>query len=79
MNGAMIWVEYRDSTEEGASACHEGTFSTPEELVEAIRKVAPKKFGDYAKTLPPLEKEPSLVNRRPPDRIDRSPLGTTQP
>lgn len=39
------------------------------ELVEAIRKVAPKKFGDYAKTLPPLEKEPSLVNRRPPDRI----------
>lgn len=39
------------------------------ELVEAIRKVAPKRFGDYAKTLPPLEKEPSLVNRRPPDQI----------
>src|SRR5689334_12852277 len=39
------------------------------ELVQAIRKVAPKRFGDYAKTLPPLEKEPSLVNRRPPDQI----------
>src|SRR5689334_2997447 len=39
------------------------------ELVAAIRKVSPKMFGDYAKTLPPLEKEPSLVNRRPPDQI----------
>ncbi|HEV8188587.1 MAG TPA: VWA domain-containing protein [Pyrinomonadaceae bacterium] len=29
-------------------------------LVEAIRKVSPKMFGDYAKTLPPPEKEPSL-------------------
>ena len=29
-------------------------------LVESIRKVAPKMFGDYAKTLPPPEKEPSL-------------------
>jgi VWFA-related protein len=29
-------------------------------LVEAIRRVSPKMFGDYAKTLPPPEKEPSL-------------------
>jgi VWFA-related protein len=39
------------------------------ELVEAIRKVSPKTFGDYAKTLPPPEKEPSLVSRTPPGRI----------
>lgn len=31
------------------------------ELVDAIRKVSPKLFGDYARTLPPPEKEPSLV------------------
>jgi VWFA-related protein len=39
------------------------------QLVEAIRKVSPKKFGDYAMTLPPPEKEPSLVRRTPPGRI----------
>jgi len=39
------------------------------QLVEAIRKVSPKMFGDYAKTLPPPEKEPTLVSRRPPGRI----------
>jgi len=39
------------------------------ELVEAIRKVSPKMFGDYAKTLPPPDKEPSLVKRTPPGRI----------
>jgi VWFA-related protein len=39
------------------------------QLVEAIRKVSPKMFGDYAKTLPPPEKEPSLVRRDPPGRI----------
>jgi len=39
------------------------------ELVQAIRKVSPKMFGDYAKTLPPPEKEPSLVSRTPPGRI----------
>ena len=33
------------------------------QLVEAIRKVSPKMFGDYAKTLPPPEKEPSLMRR----------------
>jgi len=39
------------------------------QLVEAIRKVAPKMFGDYAKTLPPPDKEPALVRRAPPGRI----------
>jgi VWFA-related protein len=39
------------------------------ELVEAIRKVSPKMFGDYAKTLPPIEKEPTLVRRDPPGKI----------
>ncbi|HET6972925.1 MAG TPA: VWA domain-containing protein, partial [Pyrinomonadaceae bacterium] len=39
------------------------------ELVQAIRKVSPKMFGDYAKTLPPPEKEPELVRRAPPGRL----------
>lgn len=39
------------------------------ELIEAIRKVSPKLFGDYAKTLPPLEKEPSLVRRQAPGQV----------
>ena len=39
------------------------------QLVEAIRKVSPKMFGDYAKTLPPPEKEPELVRRAPPGHI----------
>lgn len=30
-------------------------------LMEAIRRASPKYFGDYAKTLPPLKLEPSLV------------------
>ena len=38
-------------------------------LVEAIRKVAPKMFGDYAKTLPPPDKQPELVRRTPPGKI----------
>ena len=38
-------------------------------LVESIRKVSPKMFGDYAKTLPPPEKEPSLQLRAAPGRI----------
>ena len=38
-------------------------------LVEAIRKVSPKLFGDYAKTLPPPDREPSLVKRSAPGRI----------
>lgn len=39
------------------------------QLVEAIRKVSPKMFGDFAKTLPPPEKEPELVRRTPPGQI----------
>lgn len=39
------------------------------QLVESIRKVSPKLFGDYAKTLPPPDKEPSLVQRSAPGRI----------
>src|SRR6478736_4729225 len=39
------------------------------QLTEAIRKVSPKMFGDYARTLPPLEKEPTLVRRAPPGKF----------
>src|SRR6185312_7866501 len=39
------------------------------QLTDAIRKVSPKMFGDYAKTLPPLDKEPELVRRTPPGKI----------
>lgn len=39
------------------------------QLIEAIRKVSPKMFGDYAKTLPPREKEPALVRRTPPGQV----------
>ncbi|HEX7296093.1 MAG TPA: VWA domain-containing protein [Pyrinomonadaceae bacterium] len=38
-------------------------------LVEAIRKVSPKMFGDYAKTLPPIEREPTLRRSTPPGQI----------
>jgi VWFA-related protein len=39
------------------------------QLIDAIRKVSPKMFGDYAKTLPPPEKEPALVRRAPPGQF----------
>jgi VWFA-related protein len=39
------------------------------QLMEAIRKVSPKLFGDYAKTLPPPKEAPSLVDRRPPGEV----------
>ena len=39
------------------------------QLIDAIRKVSPKMFGDFAKTLPPLEREPSLVRRAPPGQF----------
>ena len=39
------------------------------ELVAAIRKVSPKMFGDYARTLPPPDKEPELVRRAPPGKL----------
>ncbi len=38
-------------------------------LTDAIRKVSPKWFGDYAKTLPPPRTEPSLITLRPPGEI----------
>lgn len=39
------------------------------QLVEAIRKVSPKMFGDYALTLPPPEKQPELTRRKTPGRV----------
>jgi VWFA-related protein len=33
-------------------------------LTEAIRRASPKYFGDYAKTLPPRKREPSLNERK---------------
>ena len=39
------------------------------QLIDAIRKVSPKMFGDYAKTLPPPEKEPTLVKRAAPGQF----------
>jgi VWFA-related protein len=39
------------------------------ELIDAIRKVSPKLFGDFARTLPPPEKEPTLVKRAPPGQF----------
>jgi VWFA-related protein len=39
------------------------------QLIDSIRKVSPRMFGDYAKTLPPPEKEPSLVKGKPPGQV----------
>jgi len=39
------------------------------QLIDAIRKVSPKLFGDYAKTLPPPEREPTLVRRSAPGQF----------
>jgi VWFA-related protein len=39
------------------------------QLTEAIRKVSPRLFGDYAKTLPPPKAAPSLVERRAPGEV----------
>jgi VWFA-related protein len=41
-------------------------------LTDAIRKVSPRMFGDYARTLPPPRSEPALVNLRPPGEIATS-------
>jgi VWFA-related protein len=38
-------------------------------LSDAIRKVSPRLFGDYASTLPPPREEPSLVTLRPPGEV----------
>lgn len=39
------------------------------QLIDAIRKVSPKMFGDFAKTLPPLQREPTLVRRQAPGQV----------
>ena len=39
------------------------------QLIDSIRKVSPKMFGDYARTLPPPDKEPTLQRRRPPGQV----------
>ncbi len=41
-------------------------------LKDAIRKVSPRMFGDFARTLPPLRNEPSLVKLGPPGEIATS-------
>jgi VWFA-related protein len=33
-------------------------------LMEAIRRASPKYFGDYAKTLPPLKREPTFADKK---------------
>lgn len=38
-------------------------------LVDAIRKVSPRLFNEYAKALPPPKEAPSLVTRRPPGEL----------
>jgi len=38
-------------------------------LIDAIRKVSPRLFGDYAQTLPPPEQGPSLVTMQPPGQL----------
>jgi VWFA-related protein len=38
-------------------------------LMDAIRKVSPKRFGDYAKTMPAPRSEPALVTLRPPGEV----------
>jgi VWFA-related protein len=37
-------------------------------LMDAIRRAAPKYFGDYERTLPPWRREPELLSARGPDR-----------
>ena len=43
--------------------------SGDDELIDAIRKVSPKMFGDYAKTLPPREHSPTLGRRHAPGQV----------
>ena len=40
-----------------------------EPLVDAIRKLSPRMFGDYARTLPPPRNEPTLVAVRQPGEL----------
>ena len=41
-------------------------------LTDAIRKVSPRMFGDFARTLPPPRNEPALVKLPPPGEIATS-------
>jgi VWFA-related protein len=41
-------------------------------LIDAVRKVSPRLFGDYAQTLPPPERGPSLVTLQPPGQLATS-------
>ena len=43
------------------------------QLIDAIRKVSPKMFGDYAQTLPPRGKEPTFARRLPPGNFVSQP------
>ncbi len=43
--------------------------SGDDQLIDAIRKVSPKLFGDYARTLPGRENEPTLGRGRAPGQI----------
>lgn len=38
-------------------------------LIDAIRKVSPRMFGDFAQTLPPRERQPTLTSGRPPMQL----------
>src|ERR1043165_5258124 len=38
-------------------------------LIDAIRKVSPRLFGDYAQTLPPPQQGPLLVTMQPPGQL----------
>src|SRR3989440_10740443 len=40
-----------------------------EPLIDAVRKVSPRMFGDYARTLPPPRNEPTLVSVRQPGEM----------
>ncbi len=46
------------------------------DLTNAIRRIAPRLVGEYAKTLPPREREPRLVSGRGPAEV-RTRLGGT--
>ena len=43
------------------------------QLIDAIRKVSPKMFGDYAQTLPPRGNEPTFARRLPPGNFVSQP------
>lgn len=44
-------------------------------LMDAIRRASPKYFGDYARTLPPYERQPRLTLSKPEDTV-ASPVKT---